>query len=105
MAAARKLLLARAYAAFGSVDQAERCWKTSKEHRGRSVALHDPQLSNRKVVARAAKGAQRSAVELLAAADCAPRAGQFAVEAEALPTPHVFATTPWQADWPPLGTR
>ena len=80
-----RLLLARAYAALGSIDQAERVLEDAKEHRGRSVALHDPQLVIAKSWLAAAKGAQRSAVELaLAAADCARDAGQFAVEAEAL---------------------
>jgi DNA-binding CsgD family transcriptional regulator len=80
-----RLLLARAYAALGSIAQAERVLEDAKEHRGRSVALHDPQLHIAKSWLAAAKGAQQSAIELaVVAADCAHDAGQFAAEAEAL---------------------
>jgi DNA-binding CsgD family transcriptional regulator len=80
-----RLLLARAYAALGSIDQTERVLEDAKEHRGRSVALHYPQLVIAKSWLAAAKGAQDSAVKLaLTAADYARDAGQLAVEAEAL---------------------
>jgi DNA-binding NarL/FixJ family response regulator len=80
-----RLLLARAYAALGSIDQAERVLDEAKEHRGRFVALHDPQLMIAKSWLAAAKGDHRSAVQLAhAAADCARDPGQYAAEAEAL---------------------
>ncbi|AGB23016.1 response regulator containing a CheY-like receiver domain and an HTH DNA-binding domain [Mycobacterium sp. JS623] len=80
-----RLLLARAYAALGSIEQTQRVLEDAKEHHGRSVSLHYPQLVIAKSWLAAAKGAQRSAAELaLAAADCARDAGQSAVEAEAL---------------------
>ncbi|WP_181697134.1 LuxR family transcriptional regulator [Nocardia sp. GTS18] len=80
-----RLLLARAYAALGEVENAERVLGDADEHRGPHMALHEPQ----RVIARAwlAAGEHRphAAVELArTAADIAHRAGQFAVEAEAL---------------------
>ena len=80
-----RLLLARAYAALGNVEQAERVLEDAKEHTGQFVALHHPQLLIAKSWLAAAKGAQRSAVELArAAADAAHGPGQYAAEAEAL---------------------
>jgi DNA-binding NarL/FixJ family response regulator len=80
-----RALLARAYAAVGNIDQAERVLADAKEHTGRFMALHDPQLLIAKSWVTAAKGGERSAVELArAAADAARRSGQYAVEAEAL---------------------
>jgi DNA-binding CsgD family transcriptional regulator len=80
-----RLLLARAYAALGSVDQAKRVLEEAKEHTGPSVALHYPQLLIARSWLAAAKGAQRAAVEMAwAAADCAQGSGQYAAEAEAL---------------------
>jgi len=55
------------------------------EHAGEFVALHEPQRTLAKACVAAAKGMERRAIELaLAAADDAQRAGQHAVEAEAL---------------------
>jgi ATP/maltotriose-dependent transcriptional regulator MalT len=80
-----RLLLARAYAALGSTDEAERVLNDAKEHTGRYVAMNDPQLMIAKSWLAAAKGGERSAIELVrAAADEAQRTGQYAVEAEAL---------------------
>ena len=80
-----RLLLARAYAAVGSAEQAERVLEDCKEHAGRSMALHEPQRIIAKSWLAAATGGERPAVELAcAAADLAHRSGQHAVEAEAL---------------------
>jgi DNA-binding NarL/FixJ family response regulator len=80
-----RILLARAYAALGSIDQAERVLEDAKEHSGRFVAMHEPQRMITKSWLAAAKGSQRSAVELAhAAANLAHRSGQYAIEAEAL---------------------
>jgi DNA-binding CsgD family transcriptional regulator len=80
-----RLLLARAYAAVGSPEQAERVLEDCKEHAGRSMALHEPQRIIAKSWLAAATGGERPAVELAcAAADLAHRSGQHAVEAEAL---------------------
>lgn len=80
-----RLLLARAYAAVGSTDQAERVLDDAKEHTGPYMALHDPLVMVAKSWLAAAKGGERSAVELsCAAANLARRSGQYAVEAEAL---------------------
>lgn len=80
-----RLLLARCYAALGSIDQAERVLADAKEHSGQSVALHGPQLLISKAWVAAAKSGERPGTELArAAADSARKSGQYAVEAEAL---------------------
>jgi ATP/maltotriose-dependent transcriptional regulator MalT len=80
-----RLLLARAYAALGDPDQAERVLNEAKEHAGRFVELHEPQRIIAKAWLAAAKGGERTAVDSArAAADVARSAGQQAVEAEAL---------------------
>jgi DNA-binding NarL/FixJ family response regulator len=80
-----RLLLARAYAALGRTEEAERVLVDATEHAGEFVALHEPQRTLAKACVAAAKGMERRAIELaLAAADDAQRAGQHAVEAEAL---------------------
>ena len=80
-----RLLLARAYAALGRTDEAERVLADAKEHSGRFVALHTPQVMIAQSWLAATKGLQRRAVESArAAADVAHQAGQLAVEAEAL---------------------
>jgi DNA-binding CsgD family transcriptional regulator len=80
-----RLLLARAYAALGSPDQAEGVLEDCKEHAGRSMALHEPQRMIAQSWLAAASRGERPAVELAcAAADLAHRSGQHAVEAEAL---------------------
>jgi DNA-binding NarL/FixJ family response regulator len=80
-----RLLLARAYAALGRKDDAERVLADAAEHTGTSVALHEPQRTISKAWLAAAKGMERRAIELaLLAADDAHQAGQYAVEAEAL---------------------
>jgi DNA-binding CsgD family transcriptional regulator len=80
-----RLLLARAYAAVGSPERAERVLEDCQEHAGRSMALHEPQRIIAKSWLAAATGGERPAVELAcAAADLAHRSGQHAVEAEAL---------------------
>jgi DNA-binding CsgD family transcriptional regulator len=78
-------LLARAYAALGRPEQAKRVLDDAKEHTGRHLALHDPQLMIAKSWLAAAKGGERSAIDLArSAADIARSAGQYAAEAEAL---------------------
>jgi DNA-binding CsgD family transcriptional regulator len=80
-----RLLLARAYAALGSTEQAERVLEDCKEHAGRSMALHEPQRIIAKSWLAAATGGERPAAELArAAADLAHKSGQYATEAEAL---------------------
>src|SRR5258705_764637 len=80
-----RLLLARAYAAMGSIDEAERVLADAKEHSGEYVAIHQPHLLIAKACLAAAKTGERSGIELArAAADLAHESGQYAVEAEAL---------------------
>jgi DNA-binding NarL/FixJ family response regulator len=80
-----RLLLARAYAALGDTEQAERVLSDAKEHTGRYVALHHPALLVAKSWVAAAATGPREAIELArAAADAAHKSGQHAVEAEAL---------------------
>jgi DNA-binding NarL/FixJ family response regulator len=80
-----RALLVRAYAALGNTEQAERVLNDAKEHSGRFVALHEPQVMIAKSWLAAAKGGERSAMDLArTAADVAHRAGQYAAEAEAL---------------------
>jgi DNA-binding NarL/FixJ family response regulator len=80
-----RVLLAKAYAALGRPDEAERVFADAEEHTGPHMALHSPQLMVAKSWHAAAKGLDRRAIELArAAADVAHKAGQYAVEAEAL---------------------
>ncbi|MDI3314658.1 MAG: LuxR C-terminal-related transcriptional regulator [Mycobacterium sp.] len=81
-----RALLAKAYAALGRSDEAQRVLADAEEHSGRQhMAIHDPQLMIAKSWHAAATGLERRADELaLAAADLAHQAGQYAVEAEAL---------------------
>jgi DNA-binding NarL/FixJ family response regulator len=80
-----RILLARAYAALSSTEQAERVLADAEEHAGQFVALHEPQRMITKSWLAAARGGQRSGVELsYAAADLAHHSGQYAIEAEAL---------------------
>jgi DNA-binding NarL/FixJ family response regulator len=80
-----RLLLARAYAAMGSIDEAERVLADAKEHSGEYVAIHQPHLLIAKACLAAAKAGERSGIELArVAADLAHESGQYAVEAEAL---------------------
>ncbi|MGX9792540.1 LuxR C-terminal-related transcriptional regulator [Mycobacterium sp. MMS18-G62] len=80
-----RLLLARAYAAMGNIEQAERVLADAKEHSGPFVALHEPHRLIAKACLAAAKTGERSGIELAReAADLAHRSGQYAVEAEAL---------------------
>lgn len=80
-----RVLLVRAHAALTNVDEAERVLDDTKEHTGPHEALWEPQLMIAKAWLAAAKGGERSAVDLArAAADLARTSGQYAVEAEAL---------------------
>jgi DNA-binding CsgD family transcriptional regulator/tetratricopeptide (TPR) repeat protein len=80
-----RLLLARAYAALGQTDQAERVLDEATEHAGRHVELHEPQRLIAKAWLTAALGGERTAAEAARrAAQAAHRAGQYAVAAEAL---------------------
>ncbi len=80
-----RLLLARAYAAIGRPEQADRVLADAKEHSGPQMALHEPARTIAESWAVAARGGERTAADLARrAADQARRAGQFALEAEAL---------------------
>lgn len=80
-----RLLLARAYAALGSTEQAERVLEDCQQHAGRSMALHEPQRIVAQSWLTAATRGERPAAELACkAADLADRSGQYAVVAEAL---------------------
>jgi DNA-binding CsgD family transcriptional regulator len=80
-----RLLLARAYAALGSPEQAEQVLEACQEHAGRSMALHEPQRIIAESWLAAATRGERPAAELACtAADLAHQSGQYAVEAEAL---------------------
>ena len=71
-----RVLLAKAYAALGRTDEAERVLADAKEHTGQFVALHSPQLTIAKSWLAAAKGLERRALELArAAADAAHQSG------------------------------
>lgn len=80
-----RVLLVRAYAALTNVDEAERVLEDTQEHTGPHEALWEPQVMIAKAWLAAAKGGERSAVDLArAAADLAHTSGQYAAEAEAL---------------------
>ncbi|MGW5385345.1 LuxR C-terminal-related transcriptional regulator [Nocardia sp. NPDC003963] len=80
-----RLLLARAYAALGEVEHAERVLADADEHRGPYMALHEPQRMIARAWLAAAEHNPHAAVDMArSAADTAHRAGQFALEAEAL---------------------
>lgn len=80
-----RLLLAQSYAALGETQSAERVLTEAREHVGPHLALHDPQVMIATAWLVAARGGERSAIDLAhSAADAAHRSGQFAVEAEAL---------------------
>lgn len=80
-----RLLLARAYAALGRTGEAERVLDDANEHTGRHVALHEPQRMIAKAWLTAARGGERTAADAARhAANAAHRAGQYALEAEAL---------------------
>lgn len=80
-----RLLLARAYAALGRTAEAERVLADANEHAGPHLALHEPMAMIAKSWLAAARGGERTGVDLArAAADTAHRAGQYAIEAEAL---------------------
>ena len=80
-----RLLLVRAYAGLGRPDQAERVLADAKEHFGPQTALYDPELLVSKAWLAAARGGDRTAVDLArSAAAAAHRSGQYAVEIEAL---------------------
>ncbi|MFD4351099.1 LuxR C-terminal-related transcriptional regulator [Nocardia sp. NPDC058518] len=80
-----RLLLARAYAALGEVEQAERVLGDADEHSGPHMALHEPQrMIARAWVAAAEHSAHAAVDQARKAADLAHSAGQYAMEAEAL---------------------
>ncbi|MEU3010559.1 helix-turn-helix transcriptional regulator [Nocardia asteroides NBRC 15531] len=80
-----RLVLARAYAALGEADQAERVLADAEEHSGPYMALHEPQRLIARAWVAAAEHSQHAAIDLARkAADLAHRTGQFAQEAEAL---------------------
>jgi len=80
-----RLLLARAYAALGETDHAERVLDDATEHTGRHLELHEPQRMIAQAWLTAALGGERTAAEAARhAARAAHCAGQYALEAEAL---------------------
>jgi DNA-binding CsgD family transcriptional regulator len=80
-----RLLLARAYAALGKIDQAERVLADAKEHTGDCVAIHEPHRLITMAAVAAAKTGERMGIELArSAAELARQSGQYAVAAEAL---------------------
>jgi DNA-binding NarL/FixJ family response regulator len=80
-----RLLLARAYAALGKVDQAERVLADAKEHTGEYVAIHEPHRLLTMAAVAAAKTGERMGIEIArSAAELARQSGQYAVAAEAL---------------------
>lgn len=80
-----RLLLARAYAGLGRTAEAERVLAEASEHAGPHLAIHEPMAMIARAWVAAARGGERTGVDLArAAADTAHRAGQYAVEAEAL---------------------
>jgi tetratricopeptide (TPR) repeat protein len=92
-------LLARAYAALGRADQAERVLADSLEYNDQFLALHSPQVTIAKSWVAVTKGFERRAVKLARAApDVAQLSGQYAVEARRCTTPRDSATVPSQND-------
>lgn len=80
-----RLLLARAYAALGQTEQAARVLAEAQEHTGDQVAVHQPARLIAESWLTAARGGGRPAAESARkAAAAARRAGQYALEAEAL---------------------
>ncbi|MEV6334021.1 LuxR C-terminal-related transcriptional regulator [Nocardia vinacea] len=80
-----QLILARAYAALGDSQQAERVLGEAEEYTGPHLALHEPQRMIARAWLAAGSGSQHSAVELARqAAAIAHTAGQYALEAEAM---------------------
>ncbi len=80
-----RLLLARAYAGLGRTGEAERVLSDAGEHSGAHLAIHEPMALIAEAWLAAARGAERTGIDLArTAADTARRAGQFAVEVEAL---------------------
>ena len=59
-----RLLLARAYAAMGSIDEAERVLADAKEHSGEYVAIHRPHLLIAKVCLAVLAGLGRASAEV-----------------------------------------
>lgn len=80
-----RLLLVKSYSALGDVERAARVLAEAAEHGGPSVAIHEPQALIARSWLAAAEGSERSSLDLArAAAELAHRAGQYAVEGEAL---------------------
>ncbi|MGK2882867.1 MAG: LuxR C-terminal-related transcriptional regulator [Mycobacterium sp.] len=80
-----RIIFARAHAALGHIPEAEQILLDTNEHTGPHMLLHEPQLILTKAWVAAARGADRTAVDLAQeAAALARRSGQFAIEAEAL---------------------
>jgi DNA-binding NarL/FixJ family response regulator len=80
-----RILLARAYAALGDAEQAARVLADAKEHSGTQVAIHEPALLIAESWLVAVRSGDRAAADAARkAAAKAGRAGQYALEAEAL---------------------
>ncbi|MBH0775264.1 LuxR C-terminal-related transcriptional regulator [Nocardia bovistercoris] len=80
-----RLLLVRAYATLGDVEEAERVLNEADEHLGAHLALHEPQRMIARAWLAAAQQAKHPAITMARkAADAARSTGQYALEAEAL---------------------
>ncbi len=80
-----QLLLARAHAALGRPDKADRVMAEAARHTGQHMAIYGPQVILANAWVAAARGGDKTAITLARkAAEAAHEAGQYAVEAEAL---------------------
>jgi DNA-binding NarL/FixJ family response regulator len=80
-----QLLLARAHAALGRPEEADRVMAEADRHMGPHMAIYGPQVTLANAWVAAARGGDRTAITLARkAAEAARQAGQYAVEAEAL---------------------
>ncbi len=80
-----QLLLARAHAALGRPEDADRVMAAAARHTGRHMAIYGPQVTLASAWVAAARGGDRTAIALARRASTAAHdAGQYGVEAEAL---------------------
>ena len=80
-----QLLLARAHAALGRPDEADRVMAEAARHTGQHMAIYDPQVIVANAWVAAARGGHKTAITLARkAAEAAHETAQYAVEAEAL---------------------
>ena len=80
-----QLLLARAHAALGQPEKADRVMAQAARHMGPHMAIYGPQVTLANAWVAAARGGDKTAIALAhKAGEAAHEAGQYAVEAEAL---------------------